>query len=69
MNVREIVAEWLIGSKEAVMFDHVWYWRVRLSDRKGQLCRVLARGKMNNILVEFEDGYRVVTARYAVRRR
>jgi hypothetical protein len=29
---------------------------------------VLARGAMNSILVEFEDGLRVVTSRYAARR-
>ncbi len=53
--------------------DHVWYWtekaRPALGDRKGQRCRVLARGKMNSILVEFElDSYKVITSRYAVRK-
>ncbi len=48
-------------------FDCIWYWRSRLADRKDQRCRVLARGRMNSVLVEFEDGYRVVTSRYAVR--
>jgi len=47
---------------------HVWFWRSRLPERKGQECRVLVRGRMNSILVEFADGYRVVTSRYAVRR-
>lgn len=47
--------------------SHVWYWRKRLPERKGQSCRILARGAMNSILVEFRDGYRVVTSRYAVR--
>lgn len=47
---------------------HVWYWRSRLPERKGQLCRVLARGAMNSALVEFEDGFCVVTSRYAVRK-
>jgi len=47
---------------------HIWFWRSRLPERKGQLCRILVRGKMNSILVEFEDGYKVVTSRYAVRR-
>jgi hypothetical protein len=28
----------------------------------------LARGKKNSILVEFEDGFKVVTSRYAVRK-
>ena len=40
-----------------------------MPERKGQKCRVLVRGKMNSILVEFEDGEKVVTSRYAVRRR
>lgn len=48
---------------------HYWHWRSRLPERKGQTCRVLARSRrMNSILVEFEDGCRVVTSRYAVRR-
>ena len=50
------------------MFDRVWFWKSRLPERKGQACRVLARGKMNSILVEFEDGYKVVTSRFAVRK-
>lgn len=50
-------------------YDHVWWWRSRLPERKGQRCRVLVRARrMNTILVEFEDGFRVVTSRYAVRR-
>ena len=48
---------------------YYWFWRKRLPDRKGQPCRVLVRGKMNSALVEFPDGYRVVTSRFAVRRR
>lgn len=50
-------------------FDHVWFWKSRLPHRKGQPCRVLIRGgKMNSILVQFEDGERVCTSRYAVRK-
>ncbi|CAN5842143.1 hypothetical protein BH23GEM7_BH23GEM7_07690 [soil metagenome] len=49
-------------------FDHVWYWRSHLPERKGERCRVLARGRMNTILVEFPDGYRVTTSRFAVRK-
>jgi len=50
-------------------FDHIWFWKSRLPERRGQSCRVLARGRMNNILVEFEqDGYKVVTSRFAVRK-
>ena len=34
---------------------------------KGRRCRLIARGSMNSILIEFENGERVVTSRYAVR--
>lgn len=47
---------------------HIWFWFSRLPERKGQPCKVLARGRMNSILVEFADGYKVITSRYAVRR-
>jgi len=51
-------------------FDYEWFWKCRLPDRKGQHCRVLIRAKkMNSIMVEFEDGYQVITSRYAVRKR
>lgn len=36
--------------------------------RKGQRCRVLVRGKMNSCLVEFEDGFKAVTSRNALRK-
>lgn len=49
-------------------FPLVWWIRTKLPERKGQRCRVLVRGKMNSALVEFEDGFMVVTSRWAVRR-
>lgn len=49
-------------------FDHAWRWRVRLPERHGARCAVLARGRMNSILVGFGDGFLVVASRYAVRR-
>ena len=54
-------------TKEVGMFNYKWFWKSKLPERKNQRCRVLARGKMNSILVEFEDGYKVITSRYAVR--
>jgi len=36
--------------------------------RKGQPCDVKARGTMNSCLVEFSDGYRMVTSRNAIRK-
>jgi len=59
----------LVANILAGEFDYVWYWKKKLPERKGQSCRVLLRGKMNTILVEFADGFKVVTSRYAVRRR
>jgi len=50
-------------------WPYVWYWRCKLPERKGQKCKVTARGKMNSIRVEFPDGYVVITSRYAVRTR
>ncbi len=39
------------------MYDHTWYWKSRLGERNGTRCRVLARGSMNSVLIEFEaDG-------------
>ena len=48
---------------------YIWFWKKKLPERKGQICRVLARGKMNSIMVKFIDGYKVITSRYAVRLR
>lgn len=50
------------------IYNHVWFWRSRLPERKGQRCHVFARGGRNSIGAEFEDGFRVITFRYAVRR-
>jgi len=47
----------------------VWWWRARLPDRKCQACRVVVRGSLGTVLVEFPDGFRVATSRHAVRRR
>jgi hypothetical protein len=54
----------------------VWQWNKRPTqpdswlpgNRRGQRCRVLARGAMNSALVEFEDGTQHVTSRNGLRR-
>lgn len=51
---------------------HYWYFKKWLPGRKGEPCRVLARGNgrgPRNVLVEFEDGFRAVGTRFCVRRR
>ncbi|MCK9606221.1 MAG: hypothetical protein M0R33_07185 [Methylomonas sp.] len=47
---------------------HKWRWKKYLPERFGSRCRVLATGTMNSALVEFEDGAKFITSRYAVRR-
>lgn len=51
------------------MYDRVWVWSTRLGDRKGMACRVVVASRMQSALIEFEDGYRVVTCVRGVRRR
>ncbi len=52
------------------MTDHIYRWRRVLGGvcRHGQPCRVTARGRMNSVRVQFENGWTVITSRYAVRR-
>lgn len=66
-------------------FPYRWTWRHRTwdlpgarakvpwfgdgVDRSGQSCRILTRGTRNSALIEFEDGYRVITSRGGLRRR
>jgi len=47
---------------------HVWRLKKWLPERYGEPCRVLARGRNGNTLVEFADGFRVVGTRWCVRR-
>lgn len=51
-------------------WPYVWAWSKRPvdRDRRGMRCRVLARGRMNSALVEYEDGTRHVTSRNGLRR-
>jgi hypothetical protein len=55
-----------------VRFDYIWFWKanpMRPIDRKGQRCRVLVWAPAkNSVVVEFEDGFKVVTSRNAVRK-
>jgi hypothetical protein len=52
-------------------YTHYWYYKKYMPERKGQPCRILARGKgcIKNVLVEFEDGFKVVSTRFCARKR
>lgn len=57
--------------KASDQMTHVWFRRRTLPERKGEPCRVLARGHgpgPRNVLVEFGDGHLVVADRFALRR-
>ena len=45
-----------------------WHWRAKLPERHGQTFRLLATGRLNSCLIEFADGFRVITSRNALRR-
>ena len=50
------------------LYRYAWGNNEKRATLKGRLCRVVARGRMNSILVEFVDnGQREVTSRNAVR--
>lgn len=54
------------------MSEFPLYFAWKNNPRRAELyrrrCRVVARGTMNSVLVEFENGERVVTSRNAVRK-
>ena len=45
-----------------------YIYRWNRMGRKGQICRVLVRGAKNSCLIEFEDGFKAVTSRNALRK-
>ena len=45
------------------MTRYIWRVKTRFPERYMASCKVLARGKRNTCLVEFEDGFRVTTSR------
>lgn len=51
-----------------VQYPYVWRWKSRLPERHGHRCRRIKHGGMNSVLIEFEDGFRVLTSRWAIRR-
>ena len=55
-------------SESTRAYNQIWRVRVRLTERFGQRCRVLVYGRMNTCLVEFDDGFQVVTCRYYIRK-
>jgi polyphosphate kinase 2 (PPK2 family) len=57
------------SSDDRLTYPYFWRVHTRLPERFGQACRVLVRSKMNSCLVEFIDGFRVITSRNYIRKR
>ena len=47
---------------------YAWGNNPRRAELKGRRCRILAVGKMNTVMVEFENGERAAISRRALRR-
>lgn len=54
------------GEVEEARFPYIYRWN--RCGRKGERCRVTARGTLNSARVEFADGFVMVTSRNALRR-
>jgi hypothetical protein len=52
------------------MANYIYCWgnNPKRAKMKGRKCRVLARGRMNSCMVEFENGQREVVSRNALRK-
>lgn len=50
------------------MLDFPYIYRWNRQGRKGQCCKVTARGKMNSVRLEFADGYVMITSGNALKR-
>lgn len=48
------------------MTEYIYRWDRQ--GRKGQRCRMTARGALNSCRVEFADGFVMITSRNALRR-
>lgn len=53
--------------KTECLYRYAWGNNAKRATLKDRMCRVLARGKMNSALVEFENGQREIVSRNALR--
>lgn len=68
-GLRQVAAPESTATPADDVYVYAWGNNSRRAELKGRQCRVLARGGMNTVLVEFLDnGERVTTSRRAIRR-
>lgn len=59
----------IIPGTSVKVYDQIWRWKGswwRPIYRRGQACRIVFSAAKNSVLVEFEDGFRVCTSKWAV---
>ena len=49
-------------------YFYVWGNNEKRASYKGKPCQVIAVGKKNSVLIEFQDGYRMITSRLALKK-
>ena len=52
-----------------MIFTYAWGNNGKRAILKGRNCKVLARGRMNSALMQFENGQKEIISRNALRRR
>jgi hypothetical protein len=57
-----------VPARCVAFYHYVWEWQTVLGDRRGQRCRIITSGTRCTSLLEFEDGFRVLTSRRGLRR-
>lgn len=57
-----------VAFQHGPQFPLRWRVRTRLAQRFGWPCRMRERGAKNSCVIEFPDGYKVVTSRNYVRK-
>jgi len=50
------------------MYIYTWGNNEKRKTLKGRRCRIIRCGKINSVMIEFEDGSREITSRNAIRK-
>ncbi len=68
MACRQIGIGCGLSSRTGLRMGYGYIFRWDRCGRKGQLCKVTARGSLNSCRVEFPDGFVMITSRNALRK-
>jgi hypothetical protein len=49
-------------------YDYIWFWNDPLPGRKGQSAKLICTGRLNSCMLEFVDGWTVITSLNGVRK-